>query len=77
LERRSPGADRPLRALWDAAIAAVARYPRTASGKDNAEAAWDEVLTAIDEILIIQQKAHMADVRAAGASGKDVPPAEE
>lgn len=50
--------------LYDAAIVAVSRYPRTSSGAEDADASWDEVLTAIDRLLVIRQERHLAEVRA-------------
>lgn len=51
------------RGLYDVAIAALRRYPRTASGVHDPVAAWDEVLEPIDEILTLRQARHLADVR--------------
>lgn len=69
-----PEADDGLRPLYDTAVAAVLRLPRTAAGARDPEAAWDEVLTAVDAILVRLQQQHLDRVRAAGFSGKDVPP---
>lgn len=63
--RDAPQAER---ALYDRAIAAVRSYPRTSSGQDLPDEAWDEVLTAIDELLVLRQERHLAAVRAAGRS---------
>ncbi|MCU1668607.1 MAG: hypothetical protein JWP40_1534 [Blastococcus sp.] len=49
--------------LYDAAIVAARRYPRTASGTVDADASWDEVLTAIDRLLVMRQERHLAQVR--------------
>lgn len=56
------------RALYDRAIAAARSYPRTSSGGIAVDEAWDEVLTAIDELLVLRQERHLADVRQAGCS---------
>lgn len=56
------------RALHDRAIAAAAITPRASSGLVSLDEAWDEVLTAIDELLVVRQERHLADVRAAGCS---------
>lgn len=56
------------RALYDRAIAAAHSYPRTSSGVVDADQAWDEVLTAIDELLVLRQEQHLAAVREAGCS---------
>ncbi|GIG19759.1 hypothetical protein Cch01nite_04830 [Cellulomonas chitinilytica] len=55
------------RELYDAAIAATRRYPRTTAGATDAGAAWDEVLTAIDDLLVVRQARHLEKVRAAQA----------
>jgi hypothetical protein len=52
-----------------AAVAAARRYPKTLSGQTSEEDSWDELLTAIDELLEVRQAAHIAAVKAAGASG--------
>jgi hypothetical protein len=49
--------------LYDAIIDAVRRYPRTASGMVGAGASWDEVLTAIDWPLVVQQERLRAKLR--------------
>jgi hypothetical protein len=49
--------------LYDAAIVAARRYPRTASGTQDADASWDEVLTEIDRLLVVRQERHLAEVR--------------
>ena len=49
--------------LYGAALAAVRRYPRTASGATDADASWDEVLSAIDSLLVLRQDRHLAQVR--------------
>ena len=59
-------ADRPLVA---AAIAAVRRYPRTAAGVRDSDRAWDEVLEAVDEILVLRQARHLSAVQESGVSG--------
>lgn len=74
LRRETPAAGHPLRSLYDQAVAAATRYPRTLAGRLDADASWDELLTAIDAILVKRQHEHLDDVRAAGFSGKDVPP---
>lgn len=56
------------RTFYDRAIAAARLYPRTSSGAVSAEEAWDEVLTAIDVLLVHRQEGHLARVRAAGRS---------
>lgn len=53
------------RNLYDRAIAALRRYPRTAAGNDDPDRAWDEVLEPIDDILILRHARHLADVRLA------------
>ena len=55
------------RLLFDAAISAVKRYPRTGSGTRDQDLAWDEVLEAVDHILVVRQERHMAAVRAGQA----------
>ena len=55
------------RQLYDAVIDATRRYPRTARGVIDAEAAWDEVLTVIDDLLLVRQARHLEAVRAAQA----------
>lgn len=55
------------RGLYDRAIAAARLYP-TSSGQESSDEAWDEVLTAIDELLVVRQERHLAAVRAAGHS---------
>ena len=50
--------------FYDAIIAALRRYPRTASGDRDADASWDEVLSAIDELSGFRQEQHMAAIRA-------------
>ena len=55
-------------ALYDRAIAAARSYPRTSSGQESPDEAWDEVLAAIDELLVLRQERHLAAVRAAGCS---------
>lgn len=52
---RAPAEDQP---VYQAAIAAVRRYPRTALGTHDANEAWDEVLAAIDEVLVLVQRRH-------------------
>ena len=69
LVRQCSRADSEDRALYDEAVQAVRRYPRTSSGVNDEDAAWDEVLTPIDRILERRQARHMAEVRAAEASG--------
>ena len=56
------------RDLYDRARAAARSYPRTSSGLESPDEAWDEVLTAIDELLVLRQERHLAEVRAAGRS---------
>ena len=56
------------RVLYDRAIAAARLYRRTSSGQEVPDEAWDEVLTAIDELLVLRQERHLAAVRAAGCS---------
>jgi hypothetical protein len=51
------------RDLFDAAIAAARRYPRTASGATDMERSWDEVLAAVDVLIERAQARHLADVR--------------
>ncbi|MBA8795216.1 hypothetical protein FHX74_002844 [Friedmanniella endophytica] len=51
--------------LLDRAIAATRRYPRTAAGHRDPDAAWDEVLTAVDAFLVARQRRHLHS--AAGA----------
>jgi hypothetical protein len=51
--------------LYDLALAALRRYPITASGTHDPDKAWDEVLTPIDELLVRQQARHLAYVRQA------------
>ena len=58
------------RELYDGAVLAARRYPITASGTADAEAAWDEVLTAIDRVLVARQERHLEAVRAAQAERK-------
>jgi hypothetical protein len=74
LRRETPAAGHPLRSFYDQAVAAATRYPRTLAGQLDADASWDELLTAIDAILVERQHQHLDDVRAVGFSGKDVPP---
>jgi hypothetical protein len=76
LRRESSEAGEALHPLYEAAVQAAARYPRTSAGERDSETSWDELLTCIDQILIRHQQAHLDQVRAAGASGKDVPPAD-
>lgn len=75
LRRESPPHGDPLHPVYEAAIAAARRYQRVAdrSGTDL-DAAWDDVLTPIDDILEQRQRQHLDHVREAGVSGGDVPP---
>lgn len=73
LRREMPPAGDQEHALYRAAVAAVLRYPRTEGGATDPDASWDEVLTAIDLILVQRQREHLDTVREAGFSGKDVP----
>ena len=76
LRRESPPAGDPLLASYDAAITAARRYQRLATRKgENLDAAWDEVLVPIDDILARRQREHLNLVAEAGLSGHDVPPA--
>ncbi|MEO8224117.1 MAG: hypothetical protein ABI661_04885 [Gammaproteobacteria bacterium] len=52
-----------MRALYDEAVVATRRYPRTATGAMDVEQSWDEVLAAIDELLQARQARHLSDVR--------------
>lgn len=54
-------------AQYDTVIRAVRRYPHTASGRVDSDLAWDEVLTAIDVLLVDRQQRHLASVRRARA----------
>jgi hypothetical protein len=74
LRRETPAVDDPRRGLYDEAVSAVLRYPKTRDGEVNADRAWDEALGAIDDILERRQEEHLEAVREAGVSGKDVPP---
>jgi len=67
LVRQRDAASQEERELYDIAILAARRYPITASGTADTEAAWDEVLTAIDRVLVARQERHMEAVRAAQA----------
>jgi hypothetical protein len=58
---------------YDLAVAAVRRYPRTADGRNDEDAAWDQVLTAIDDLLYVRQQRHLERVISAGASGAGKP----
>jgi hypothetical protein len=60
-------------APYELAIAAVRRYPQNATGATDKDAAWDQVLTAIDAILIVRQQRHTERVIAAGSSGTSTP----
>ena len=53
------------RGLYDLALVALHRYPRSASGAHDPDQAWDEVLAPIDEILILRQARHISEVRQA------------
>lgn len=64
LTRQRKGAHDSERDLYDAVIDATRRYPRTALGVIDAEAAWDEVLTVIDDLLLVRQARHLEAVRA-------------
>jgi hypothetical protein len=74
LRRETPPTADELRPLYEAAVAAAARYPRTRTGAIDRDASWDELLTCIDDILVRRQRYHLDAVRTAGVSGKDVPP---
>jgi hypothetical protein len=63
LDREHAGAAE--RGWYDQALAALHRYPRAASGAHDPDQAWDEVLAAIDEILVLRQARHIAHVRQA------------
>jgi len=76
LRRELPSVDHPLRPLYDDAMAAAHRYPRTQAGSTTPEASWDELLAAIDAILLRRQHAHLDAVRAAAVSGDQIPPSE-
>jgi hypothetical protein len=52
------------RVLFDAAIAAARRYPKTATGAADSEQSWDEVLAAFDVLIERRQARHLAAVRA-------------
>ena len=47
---------------YDAAIAAARRYPQTSNGRRDQDAAWDEILVAIDALLASRQRRHLQDV---------------
>lgn len=68
-----PVGDHPLRPLYDEALAAASRYPKTRSGARDADESWDEFLSCVDAILVARQDQHLDDVRAAGVSGDQVP----
>lgn len=72
LRREMPPADRPMRSLYEQALAAAERYPRTVTGTQDEAHSWDELLTAIDAILTERQNQHLHAVREAGASGGQV-----
>lgn len=75
LRRQSPPVGDPLRASYEAAIAAAQRYQRLATGAgEDLEAAWDQVLAPIDDILVHRHREHLDLVAEAGVSGHDVPP---
>jgi hypothetical protein len=73
LTRDTPTEDAEFRPLYDAAIAAARRYPRTITGQVDDDQAWYELLDAVDAILAVTHRRHIAAVREAGLSGKDVP----
>lgn len=50
---------------YQVVITVLRRYPRTAAGERDPEAAWDEVLAAIDELLVYRDNQHRAQVRKA------------
>jgi hypothetical protein len=74
LRSETPPAGDPLLPRYDQAVAAARRYPRTRAGVLDADRSWDELLAAVDVILVERQRRHLDDVRAAGVSGDDVPP---
>lgn len=75
LRRESPPVGDPLHASYDAAIAAARRYQHLATrAAGDLDAAWDEVLTPIDDILARRHREHLDRVADAGISGHDVPP---
>lgn len=74
LRRETPAADHALRHLYDEAVAAAARYPRTRAGDRDADTSWDEFLGCVDAILLARQQEHLDGVRRAGVSGDQVPP---
>jgi hypothetical protein len=59
--------------MFDQAVAAAVRYPRTRAAQLDADTSRDELLSAIDTILIQRQHDHLDAVRAAGVSGENVP----
>ena len=73
LHREMPASAHPLRALYEEALAAVSRYPKTLAGAHEANESWDEFLGCVDAILVARQLQHVNEVRAAGASGGQVP----
>jgi hypothetical protein len=73
LRLETPAGDDPLRPLYDAAVAAANRYPKTRSGAHSADESWDELLASVDAILVARQNQHLDHVRAGGVSGGQVP----
>lgn len=53
------------RPYYDVVISALRRYPTTVAGGRDPEAAWDEVLATIDELLVYRDNQHRAQVRKA------------
>ena len=51
-------------AHYNAILATLRRYPRTANGTLDADAAWDEVLATIDELSLDRHARHLAAVKA-------------
>lgn len=74
LRRETPSGDDRMRPLYDEAVAACHRYPKTRSGARDEDESWDELLSCVDAILVARQKMHLDRVRAAGMSGDQIHP---
>ena len=74
LRLETPASNHPLRHLYDDAVDAAIRYPRTLAGTRDSDASWDEFLGCVDAILVARQQAHLDRIRQAGVSGDQVPP---